>query len=60
MELILDTLHEMYRKDLFDNLKMDPEVRLAFARRIAGISGKSVEQVLVESEVLGRQGRLLF
>ena len=60
VELIPDTLHKMFRKDPLDNSGLDPRVRLAFARRIAEISGKTVEQVLVESEVLGRQGRVLF
>ena len=61
VELILDTLHEAaFRKGPLDSTKLDPEIRLAFARRIAEISGKTVEQVLVGREVLGRQGRVLF
>ena len=60
VELILDTLHEMFRKDPLDNSGLDPEVRLAFARRITEISGKSVEQVLAEGEALGRQGGVVF
>ncbi len=61
VELVLDTLHEAaFRKGPLDSTKLDPEIRMAFARRIAEISGKSVEQVLAESEVLGRQGRVLF
>ena len=55
---IFDLVH--VRKGPLDSTKLDPEIRLAFARRIAEISGKTVEQVLVESEVLGRQGRVLF
>ncbi len=50
----------MYRKDPLDNSKLDPEVRLAFARRLAEISGKTVEQVLAESDALERQGQLLL
>ncbi len=60
VELILDELRVMCRKDPLDNSGLDPEVRLAFARRIAEISGKTVEQVLAESDALGKQGRLLF
>ena len=59
-EVILDALHEMFRKDPFDTSKPDPELRMAFARRIAEISGKTVEQVLAESDALERQGRELF
>ena len=61
VELVLDTLHEAaFRKGPLDSTKLDPEIRMAFARRIAEISGRTVEQVLAESEALGRQGRLLF
>ncbi len=59
VELVLDALHKMYRKDPLDNSGLDPEVRMAFARRIAEISGKTVEQVLAESDAMGRQGRRL-
>ncbi len=57
---ILDALHEMYRKDPLDNSGLDPRVRMAFARRIAELSGKTVEQVLAESDALEKQGRVLF
>ncbi len=60
VEIILDELHKMFRKDPLDVSKLDPKVRMAFARRIAKISGKTVEQVLAESDALGKQGRLLF
>ncbi len=59
-EIFLDTLHKMYRKDPLDISEPDPELVLAFARRISEISGKPVEQVLAESDALERQGRLLF
>jgi hypothetical protein len=58
-EIFLDTLHKMYRKDPLDYSEPDPELVMAFARRISEISGKPVEQVLAESEALGRQGRRL-
>ncbi len=60
VEAVLDALHKMYRKDPLDVSEPDPELVLAFARRIAKISGKSVEQVLAEGDALGRQGRVLF
>ncbi len=59
-EATLDELLEKHRMDPLDNSKSDPEVRLAFARRLAEISGKTVEQVLAESDALDKQGRLLF
>lgn len=58
-EIFLDTLHKMYRKDPLDYSKPDPELIMAFARRISEISGKPVEQVLAKSEALERQGRRL-
>ncbi len=60
VESILDALHEKFRKDPFVFSKPDPELRLAFARRLADLSGKTVEQVLAESDALEKQGRLLF
>jgi hypothetical protein len=59
VEAILDALHERYRRDPLDNSGPDPEVVMAFARRISEISGKPVEQVLAESEALERHGRRL-
>ncbi len=60
VELVLDAIHKMFRRDPLDYSKPDPELRMAVVRRIAEISGKTVEQVLAESDALGKQGRLLF
>ena len=60
IEMILDTLCVMCGKDPLDNSGLDPELYLSFARRLAEISGKTLEQVLAESDALERQGQLLF